>query len=270
MILFAAILWFIHGFGANELSAIDYWRLKRSFLADKVISVKWCASDSTWSDAVTNAEKASRAIVAEVQSMRPELRKNLILVGHSLGGRVLAHSLAKLGRLGTPVKTAVLLAPAISVGDKEAEKMDAGCSSLIIVAAENDYVLGFLYPLVAGEYAETNVTGFCTKEGRCIKYEVPDWFANRYNDVAPSHNVSVHIEYLELARSGVPISSRPENPRLFVDLDRCRLVNELAADSNIKGASADAFKRRMELENLNRQLNEMATELNKQLNGTWR
>ena len=216
---------------AGKLSVVDQWRLKRSFDADKIIRIEWCASDSTWDEAVAKVDIASRAIVAVVQAMSPELRKNLVLVGHSLGGRVVAHSLSKLGKQGLPVKTAALLAPAMSAGDKEAEKMDVGCSSLIIVVGENDFVLEWLYPLVTGECSATDASVFCEKKSRYAKYVVPDWFSNLRDGI--SHDVSVHIEYLELARSGMPVSLEHEDAKFFVDFDMHGfLLSGLAAAAN--------------------------------------
>ena len=150
--LIATILWYFPGFGTGELPAADKERLKASFSADQVVCKQWCPSCATWEESVAKVNNASQSVVTEIQSLKPDERTDIVLVGHSLGGRVVAYSLAKLGELGISIRTAVLLAHAISSGDQYASNLYHGCSSIILVVGENDYVLKWFYRVIYNNF----------------------------------------------------------------------------------------------------------------------
>ena len=198
----AAILWYFPGFGAGELSALDKERLKMSFSADQVVCKQWCPQCATWEESVAQVNKASQSIVTEIQSLKPDELKDIVLVGHSLGGRVVAYSLARLGELGINIPTVVLLAPAISSGDQYASKLHSGCSSIILVVGEDDLVLKWIYPLVANCASAIETINDLDDETKYSRYVVPNQYIWRQNQLVPSHNASVYIGYLAMCRSG--------------------------------------------------------------------
>lgn len=198
----AVILWYFPGFGATELPAVDKERLKASFSADQVVCKHWCSSYATWEESVAKVNNVSQNVVTEIQSLKLEERKDIVLVGHSLGGRVVAYSLAKLGELGISIQTAVLLAPAISSGDQYASKLCRGCSSIILVVGENDLVLKWIYPFVANGASAMETIDDLDAESKYSRYVVPDQYIWRQNQLVPSHNASVYIRYLVMRRSG--------------------------------------------------------------------
>ena len=217
MMLVATILWFFPGFMSDGLSDIDQLRLKESFAAEELVVKKWGAVDVAWDEAVARADEASEAVVGEIMTMNANQRNELMLVGHSLGGRVVSHSLVKLGELNASVKAAVLLAPAISIDDRQAIGLDLGCSSLIMVVGEDDVVLEWIYPLATFEYAATDAASLCAKADFssnrriCQKYVVPHDFMYARSVLFPSHNASVYIEYLAMIKSG---ATMPQNQSL--------------------------------------------------------
>lgn len=220
----AAILWYFPGFGAGELSALDKERLKTSFSADQVVCKQWCSSGATWKESVAQVNKASQSIVAEIQSLKPNELKDIVLVGHSLGGRVVAYSLARLGELGINIPTAVLLAPAISLGDQYASKLHRGCSSIILVVGEVDLVLKWIYPFVANGTPAIETIDNLDDKTKYSRYVVPYQYIQWQNKLIPSHNASVYIGYLVMCRSGD-------------DVCRCQdtsLVNNLGLEHSVE------------------------------------
>lgn len=200
--LIATILWYFPGFGTGELPTTDKERLKASFSADQVACKQWCSPSATWEESVANVSNASQSVVTEIQSLKPDERKDIVLVGHSLGGRVVAYSLAKLGELGISIQTAVLLAPAISSGDQYASKLCRGCSSIILVVGENDLVLKWIYPFVANGTSAIEAIDGLDDETKYLRYVVPNQYIWRQDQLGPSHNASVYIRYLVMRRSG--------------------------------------------------------------------
>lgn len=196
----ATIIWYFPGFQAGELPVLDKEHLKISFSADQVVCKQWCASCATWEESTAQVNKASQSIVTEIQSLKPAERKDIVLVGHSLGGRVVAYSLARLGKIGINIRTAVLLAPAISSGDQYASKLHRGCSSIILVVGESDPVLKLFYPLVTNGESVIETIDNLDGETKYLKYVVPNQYLMTKNQLFPGHNASVCIEYLFLMR----------------------------------------------------------------------
>ena len=201
-VFIAVTLWYFPGFGSGELPTVDKERLKASFSADQVVCKHWCSSYATWEESVAKVNIASQSVVTEIQSLKPDERKDIVLIGHSLGGRVVAYSLAKLGELGISIPTAVLLAPAISFGDQYASKLCRGCSSIILVVGENDLVLKWFYPFVANGASAMKTIDDLDVESKYLRYVVPDQYVWKQNQLVPSHNASVYIGYLVMRRCG--------------------------------------------------------------------
>ena len=86
--------------------------------------------------------------------MSKEERENLVIVGHSLGGRITARILARLAEHGLKVRQASLMAAAIPNEDPDLMKMGGG-SKLPVLAVCNpdDVTLRYVYTLVGGEKA---------------------------------------------------------------------------------------------------------------------
>lgn len=207
----AGILWYFPGFGAGELPAVDKERLKTFFSADQVVCKCWCSSYATWEESVAKVNIVSQSVVTEIQSLKPDERKDIVLVGHSLGGRVVAYSLAKLGELGISIHAAVLLAPAISSGDQYASKLCRGCNSIILVVGENDLVLKWIYPFVANGTSAMETIDDLDAESKYSRYVVPDQYIWRQNQLLPSHNASMYIEYLSKVRRSGRITKKTES-----------------------------------------------------------
>lgn len=203
----AIVLWYFPGFNSEGLSTEDSEQLQTSFKADKIECIKWLPETANWNDAVGMVDNASQVLVNDIKAMTPEKREELVLVGHSLGCKVVAYSLVKLGKLGIPVRTAVLLAPAISSGDRNAVGLDRGCASLIVAVGENDYVLRFVYPIFANEHVADDIEAFFSqteiKSKRCAysKLVVPDQFLHSQSVLFPDHNSSCYIKYLSLTKT---------------------------------------------------------------------
>lgn len=215
--LFLAVaLWYFPGFNSEGLSDADKELLRTSFEADTIECVKWLHKTADWDDAVEMVDNASQVLADGLKVMIPKKREELVLVGHSLGCRVIAYSLAKLGKLGISVRTAVLLAPAISNGDRNAIGMDRGCLSLIVVVGENDYVLKYVYPIVTDECAVVDMDAFFSqpdfrsKKCEYSKLVVPDQFVHSKTMLFPSHDSSVYIEFLSRAKADAKVSHKIE------------------------------------------------------------
>ncbi|MCQ2389491.1 MAG: alpha/beta hydrolase, partial [Kiritimatiellae bacterium] len=107
-----------------------------------------------WPHAVESADKESWRLAFEAAMMSKEEREKLVIVGHSLGGRITARILSRLAEHGLKVRQASLMAAAIPNGDPDLAKMGGG-SELPVLAVCNpdDVTLRYVYTLAGGESA---------------------------------------------------------------------------------------------------------------------
>lgn len=86
--------------------------LQKSYPGAKIVYTYWDNAVS-WSQCVKNTDFLIRDLGKLVQSLTPEQRANLILVGHSLGGKCVIHIMSDLYSKGMRVKQGVFLAAAL-------------------------------------------------------------------------------------------------------------------------------------------------------------
>ena len=112
---------------------------------------KW-DGNRLWPIAAKNADAEAVKLADEIRRMPEKRRAHLTLVGHSLGGRIVARALAKLSLHGIKIKRGILLAPAIPAEDSDLEKMGLGSEEpMIVVANPDDVALKYVYAVAGGE-----------------------------------------------------------------------------------------------------------------------
>lgn len=72
---------------------------------------------SVWKKSVKMAETASGDLYQKIANMSEKERKNLVLVGHSLGGRIVVRVLDKLNKNNMKIRQAILLGAAMDNND---------------------------------------------------------------------------------------------------------------------------------------------------------
>ena len=144
--------WYIPGWLRSAEPESGAWKsFKDAVGAEQVRFWTW-DGDRTWSKSAANADAAAQVLADELAALPPERRANLTLVGHSLGGRMLARALARLGACGLKVRQGVLLAPAVRNDEPELRGLGAGSElPVIIVTNPQDVVLKYVYAIAGGE-----------------------------------------------------------------------------------------------------------------------
>lgn len=144
--------WYVPGWMRTQEPEGGAWTsFTNVYSSSECVFWRW-DGDAMWQTAVRNADAAAARLADEIAAMPEERRLSLALVGHSLGGRIVARTLAELGRRGLTVAQGVLLAPAIPSRDPDVERMGAGSSSpAIVVANPDDVTLKYVYATAGGE-----------------------------------------------------------------------------------------------------------------------
>ena len=116
----AGEVWYIPGWMRTaDTNGMAYASCTNVF-AESVCRFKGWNGDCNWWTAADNADKEGVRLAEEIAARDDAFRSELTLVGHSLGGRVIAHALAHLAGKGVKIRQGVLLAPAIPMRDPDA------------------------------------------------------------------------------------------------------------------------------------------------------
>ena len=154
-LLMATTVWYVPGWMRTEKPREDVMTaMTNAFPGAKIEFKAWDGDRLVWPHAVESADKESWRFAFEAAMMPKEERENLVIVGHSLGGRITARILARLAENGLKVRQASLMAAAIPNEDPDLEKMGGG-SKLPVMAVCNpdDITLRYVYSLAGGEKA---------------------------------------------------------------------------------------------------------------------
>ena len=154
-LLMATTVWYVPGWMRTEALRPELATCVSNVFPEAKIEFKgWDGDRLVWPHAVDSADKAAWRLAFEAAMMPKEEREDLVVVGHSLGARITARALARLGEHGLKVREGLLLAAAIPNDDPDLEKMGAG-SALPVVSVRNpqDVTLRYAYRLAGGEDA---------------------------------------------------------------------------------------------------------------------
>ena len=148
----SAEVWYVPGWNrTTETNGLAYASCMNVFNGKACVFWGW-DGDRGWSTSVANADAAAKRLAAEIAAKKAAFRSDLVIVGHSLGGRIVARTLAELSRRGVKVGQGIMLAPAISMNDPDVAHVGGGCMQpAIVVVNPQDNVLKYCYDMVGGE-----------------------------------------------------------------------------------------------------------------------
>ena len=115
-------------------------RLGETFPEARIEFREWNGDIPVWPKAVESADAAVEEMVSRIAALPEAERRELTLVGHSLGGRITARTLARLGERGLRIRQGVLMAAAIPSRDADLTKMAAGSEMPVLAICNPDDV----------------------------------------------------------------------------------------------------------------------------------
>ena len=171
------------------------------------ITVKSWDSDVSWSEAKKNAENFTSVLTDELLAMPEARRKELIVVGHSLGAKILLDAVKVLNEKKLKISEIVLLGAALPYDQ-------ADISSILPVSQNvwfniyfpDDAFLKLLYPLAERDIALGNA-GWAYSDHRFLEYEIPETEFSLFNHYA--------YIYLEQFRRFRPEALKKINAKIF-------------------------------------------------------
>ncbi len=146
-------VWYVPGWlrchdpGCESVSA-----LREMFPGELVRYYDWAGNSLYWPRSVAEADRTARALEDELCALSPEARERVILVGHSLGGRIVTRALAGLGRQGVRVGQGILLGAAIPYNDEDVGVVGGGSVAPVLnFINPSDVMLKYCYGICGGE-----------------------------------------------------------------------------------------------------------------------
>ena len=207
--------WYVPGWmRTKEPEELAWNSFTNVFSAGETSFRKW-DGNQLWPTAAKNADLEAVKLADEIKKMPENRRARLTLVGHSLGGRIVARALARLSLDGVKIKRGILLAPAIPANDFELQKMGLGSKEpLIVVANPDDITLKYVYTIAGGEDGPAYGASAAFKTPKNVKeIRVPeditkntviDAFWGRFDAVKEiaNHHASFYFEELSRVLDG--------------------------------------------------------------------
>lgn len=137
------IVWYIPGFLSGDDPQNNAKNILRKIYpsAQSIKNIIWfdtSGSFDIWEKSIELADFKAQELVKEIQEMSPDERQRLILIGHSLGGRIAIRILYELHMNDIQIRQAVLLGAAIDNDDPQISTALLSCQ---------DTVYSFVNPL---------------------------------------------------------------------------------------------------------------------------
>ena len=228
MAIMAATVWFIPGWLRTAEPHEGIMECVSNAFPEASVEFKaWDGDNLVWPLSVDSADKESWRFAFEVAMMPPEVRTNLTLVGHSLGGRITARVLARLAENGLKVKQAILMGAAIPANDPDLVKMGLATElPVLAVCNPKDHVLRYVYATVGGEGAVAfGANGTPTPCANVVECVTPTnitsevdiggiWAKKVIKDIA-NHHEKFYLEYARRILGGEEPSGKVMVPQGF-------------------------------------------------------
>ena len=170
----AAEVWYIPGWMRTaDTNGLAYASCTNVYRAATCRFRGW-DGDCNWWTAAANADAEAARLAEEIAATNAAFRAELTLVGHSLGGRIIAHTLAHLARRGMTVRQGVMLAPAIPMREPDVQTMGGGSElPALVVMNPQDTVLKYIFTISGQESPSLGTDGTLKPVTNVVEYSVP-------------------------------------------------------------------------------------------------
>lgn len=153
-----------------------FWTAKKRIEVMQVLNLpRMIVKSDPWTESRKNAEEAGRALAFIIREAAPQ---NFVLVGHSLGARVMAYAVKQLAAFGLPpqLETVHLTGAAISQDKNWGSLPDAVRGNIYNYYSNNDAVLRFGYDMTRLHMTHAvGLSGFVEKHPRLVNVDCSDF-----------------------------------------------------------------------------------------------
>ena len=168
----AGEVWFVPGWRTGFDDRAGCVRILKTIYPDRKIKVCNWDSKQPWRATRINAGEYAALLFAQTAALPDEKLKQLILVGHSIGGDMVLDILSKLSVHGKKIHSASLLGAAVPCDDPRiGNALKAVRFEITNIYNPHDWVLKYLYPLDADAMAPLGYSGWAGSHPRFFEME---------------------------------------------------------------------------------------------------
>ncbi|MCI5779320.1 MAG: DUF726 domain-containing protein [Lentisphaeria bacterium] len=181
----AGEVWFVPGWRTGFSSRAGCVRILRDAYPGREVKVKSWDSRCVWPRALRNAEAYTDELFREIAALPESERRELVLVGHSIGGKIVLEVLSRLAVRGDRIDSAALLGAVVPCDSpRVAAAMRAVRFELLNVCNPGDWVLKYLYPLGNDPAAPLGYSGWISRDPRFHEAEADHHWSSFFNHFA--------------------------------------------------------------------------------------
>lgn len=211
-------VWFVPGWRTGFSDRTGCVRILQDIYPDSEIRV--CSWDSrrNWDVARRNAVIFAGELFREIMALPESSRRELVLIGHSIGSDIVLNVLNRLAVSQEPVSAAVLLAAALPCDDQRiSAALNAVQKGICNVFDSGDWVLKYLYPLENIRIIPLGVNGWTGRDRRLVEIS-----SQRQGGGFDRHFAYLYLETFQRGLKTLPVNVQvkqfqPNQERLPAD-----------------------------------------------------
>ena len=181
--------------------------LKDAYPGKKIVVKSWDSLQS-WQLTKRNAAVQTEKLTSEILALSENERRELILVGHSIGAQIVVDILCELSRRKLKIHSAALVGAALPDNDPRIGRaLNAISHYCSIVYNPDDLVLKYLFPLDNGLHIPLGLNGWTESDYRVFESRARSDRVGFFN-----HYAYIYLEELDRLLETLP----PERPEVTV------------------------------------------------------
>ena len=145
---------YIHGWApASNVSQEAELDILKTIFPDSQIEVISWAAQTDFNECLQRADREAKLLAEKIEALPEKKRHNIILVGHSLGGRIAIRTMARLSQKGISIKYGIFLAAAIPHDDPDiAFAIKSSQEPNVNIYNRQDYILRHAYGVLGEDF----------------------------------------------------------------------------------------------------------------------
>ena len=145
---------YVHGWAPDpSITQVKEVEILKSVFPDSQIEVVAWAAQTDFNECLQRADKEAIQLAERIAALPEKKRRNLVLVGHSLGGRIAIRTMSRLSQKNLPIRSGIFLAAAIPHDDPDiAFAIKNSLEPNVNIYNRQDYILRHAYGVLGEDF----------------------------------------------------------------------------------------------------------------------
>lgn len=145
---------YVHGWAPDpSITQVKEVEILKSVFPDSQIEVVSWAAQTDFNECLQRADKEAIQLAKRIAALPEKKRRNLVLVGHSLGGRIAIRTMSRLSQKNLPIRSGIFLAAAIPHDDPDiAFAIKNSLEPNVNIYNRQDYILRHAYGVLGEDF----------------------------------------------------------------------------------------------------------------------